>query len=393
MALKDTISHSVWICWKDLLEFSRSRMGMVMLILMPLFMMIMVGFIFPDSGMTIEDAPIAVANLDSGPLGANFTANLGHINSQTGMMELTDSTGLEDIRDRIYTGELDGGIVIADDFTENITSGRQGTIIIMVDQSNPQLSSMTQAALTMTINQLGTNEAMVYLNQTYGVPLNMTLATIKPYDVEVESLIPNDPSYFQFVAPGIMAMVVMMSLMTGLPHAISYEKDMGTLDGMLVAPIRRLSIIVGKVMAQTSRGMLQGLIILLLAMLLFGVHIYGNVLLVFFIMFLSVFSFVGLGILITSFTDKEETAAMMMMTLMFPMMFLGGVFFPIEQMPGFMQTIAHCLPLTYATGALRKVMVLGAGLDSIMTELAFMIAFGMLFLAIAVPMFKKAMNK
>jgi len=393
MALKDTLSHSAWICWKDLLEFSRSRMGMVMIILMPLFMMLMVGFIFPDSGMTIEDAPIAVANLDSGLLGANFTANLGFINSQTGMMELTDSTGLEDIRDRIYTGELDGGIVIADDFTENITSGRQGTIIIMVDQSNPQLSSMTQAALTMTINQLGTSEAMVYLNQTYGVPLNMTLATIKPYNVEVESLIPNDPSYFQFVAPGIMAMVVMMSLMTGLPHAISYEKDMGTLDGMLVAPISRLSIIVGKVMAQTSRGMLQGLIILLLAMLLFGVHIYGNVLLVFFIMFLSVFSFVGLGILITSFTDKEETAAMMMMTLMFPMMFLGGVFFPIEQMPGFMQTIAHCLPLTYATGALRKVMVLGAGIDSIMTELTFMIAFGMLFLAIAVPLFKKAMNK
>jgi ABC-2 type transport system permease protein len=250
-----------------------------------------------------------------------------------------------------------------------------------------------QAALSMTINQMGSGAAMVNLNQTYGIPVNETLAMIKPYSVEVESLIPNEPSYFQFVAPGIMGMVVMMSLMTGLPHAISYEKDTGTLDGMLVAPIQRLSIILGKVLAQTSRGMLQGLIILILAMALFGVRIYGNILLVFFIMFLSVFSFVGLGILITSFSDKEETASMMMMTLMFPMMFLGGVFFPIEQMPRFMQSVAHVLPLTYATSALRKVMILGAGLYSIMTEITFMLAFGLVFLAIAVPMFKRAMNR
>jgi ABC-2 type transport system permease protein len=393
MGLKETFNHSIWICWKDLLDFSRSKMGMIMVIIMPLFMMIMVGFIFPDSTVMIEDAPIAIANLDSGNMGTNFTANLGQINSQSGMMVLTSATGMDEIRTQIYDGKIDGGIVISENFTADILSGRQGIITIITDQSNPQLALQTQTALSMTISQMGSYYAMGSLNQTHGIPANETLASIKPYSVEVESLIPNDPSYFQFVAPGIMAMVVMMSLMTGLPHAISYEKDTGTLDGMLVAPIRRLSIILGKVLAQTTRGMLQGLIILILAMVLFGVAIYGNVLLVFFIMFLSVFSFVGLGILITSFTDKEETASMMMMTIMFPMMFLGGVFFPIEQMPGFMQTISQFLPLTYATSALRKVMILGAGPESIMTEITFMIAFGLVFLAIAVPMFKRAMNR
>ena len=188
-------------------------------------------------------------------------------------------------------------------------------------------------------------------------------------------------------------MVVMMALMTGLPHAISYEKDIGTLDGMLVAPINRLSIILGKVMAQTVRGMAQGFIILILAVLLFGVVIEGNILLVIFLILLTVFSFVGLGILITSFTESEETATMVMMTLMFPMMFLSGVFFPLQQMPGFMQTIAHFLPLTYATTALRKVMVLGAGLSAVTNELIILIIFGLVLLFIAVPMFKKAMNR
>jgi ABC-2 type transport system permease protein len=188
-------------------------------------------------------------------------------------------------------------------------------------------------------------------------------------------------------------MVVMMALMTGLPHAISYEKDIGTLDGMLAAPINRLSIILGKVMAQTVRGMIQGFIILLLAVVLFGVVIQGNILLVIFLILLTVFSFVGLGILITSFTQNEETATMVMMTLMFPMMFLSGVFFPLQQMPWYMQDFAHFLPLTYATTALRKVMVLGADISAVGTEVLILIGFGIALLAIAVPMFKQAMSK
>ena len=93
-------------------------------------------------------------------------------------------------------------------------------------------------------------------------------------------------------------------------------------------------------MAQTGRGLIQGCIILALAIGIFGVAIQGSILLVFALLLLGVFSFVGLGIVITSFTKDQETAQMLMMTLMFPMMFLGGVFFPIQQMPWYMQDIS-----------------------------------------------------
>ncbi len=112
------------------------------------------------------------------------------------------------------------------------------------------------------------------------------------------------------------------------------------MDGMMVAPINRLSIILGKTLGQTARGLLQGVIIFVLAIGLFGVAIQGSVLLVFAMLLLGVFSFVGLGIVITSFTKDQETAQMLMMTLMFPMMFLSGVFFPIQQMPWYMQDIS-----------------------------------------------------
>jgi ABC-2 type transport system permease protein len=84
---------------------------------------------------------------------------------------------------------------------------------------------------------------------------------------------------------------------------------------------------------------------------------------------------------------------MVMMTLMFPMMFLSGVFFPVQQMPWYMQDLSKALPLTYAADALRKVMVLGAGIPQITTELAVLIAFGVIMIAIAVPVFKRAMTR
>ncbi|MEM3513303.1 MAG: ABC transporter permease [Thermoplasmata archaeon] len=406
MSARNVLIHSFWICWKDLVEFSRSKMRVIMLVLMPLFMMAMVGFIFPSNN-TLKDQPVAIANLDEGYTvyvphnHTNISMNMSQIlieqinavNNQTGMMRLSEARDFEEIKVRIQNGELSAGLVIPSNFTTEIIMGRQGCVEIVTDQSNPQLSATMQIVLAKTIEAIGTQVAMYKLNTTYNISMNYTISYIKPYNVEYRGIVEGNSNYFQFVAPGIIAMTLMMSVMTGLPHAISYERDVGTLDGMLMAPIHRLSIILGKVLAQTIRGLVQAVIIFLLAVFLFGVTIHGNILLVILLILLTVYSFVGLGILITSFSDREETATMVMMTLMFPMMFMSGVFFPIQQMPEFMQIIAKFLPLTYATTALRKVMVLGADISAVSLELAILIGFGTVLLAISVPVFKKAMTR
>jgi ABC-2 type transport system permease protein len=191
----------------------------------------------------------------------------------------------------------------------------------------------------------------------------------------------------------MVMLTVMMSVMTGLPVAISQEREVGTMDGMMVAPINRLSIILGKALGQTGRGLIQGVIVMALAMGLFGVLIHGSIVLVAALLLLGVFSFVGLGIVLTSLAKDQETAQMMMMTLMFPMMFLSGVMFPLQQMPWYMQDIAKFLPLTYAADAMRKVMVLGAGVSAISNDLIILIAFGVVMIAIAVPLFRRMMTR
>lgn len=389
------ISHSFRIAWKDLMELFRNRMGLVLLILMPIFMMTMVGFIYP-SETSLNSVPIALVNEDTGfgdySLSSTFIMTLNSINENTGMMTITDASNLDDVREMIQTGDAEGGIIISSDFTSSIMSGKQGTITIVTDQSNPQMSAMIQAVLGEVFEQMGTMLAQQNV-QGLGVDANTSLAVVKPYDIQTKGSIEGEFSYFDFIAPGIMAMTVMMSVMTGLPAAISQEREVGTLDGMMVAPINRLTIILGKTLAQMARGILQGVLILVLAVTLFGVTVHGNILLVFALLLLGVFSFVGLGVVLTSFAKDQETAVMLMMTLMFPMMFLSGVFFPIEQMPWFMQSISKVLPLTYVADALRKVMVLGADIPALTTELSVLIVFGVIMTAIAVPVFKRAMTR
>src|SRR5208283_2390803 len=185
----------------------------------------------------------------------------------------------------------------------------QGTLIIITDQSNPQVSATIQTELPLVFSEIGTMMAQQNVQAlSPAVNASDSLAIVQPYKVQTQGVVPGTSNYFEFLAPGIMAMVVMMSVMTGLPAAISQEKEIGTMDGMMVAPINRLSVILGKTLSQTVRGMLQGMIILVLAVLLFGVTVEGNILLVFGLLLLGVFSFVGLGIVMTSFAKDQQTA-------------------------------------------------------------------------------------
>jgi len=386
------------VAWKDLMELFRNKMMLVMLVFMPLFMMSMVGFIYP-SDTSMSNVSVALVNEDEG-YGSYPSASeplimtLEKMSNSTGMMTIIDASSLDEVRDMIQREDVEGGIVIASNFTLSLMTRKQGIITIVTDQSNPQMSALLQTALKEVFEQMGTwlaQQNVQGLNST--VNESNSLAIVKPYSVHTEGAIPGHFSYFDFIAPGLMAMTVMMSVMTGLPAAISQEKEVGTLDGMMVAPINRLAIIVGKTLAQTARGLLQGTLVLTLAVALFGVTIHGNILLIFALLLLGVFSFVGIGVVLTSFAKDQETAMMVMMTLMFPMMFLSGVFFPIQQMPWYMQSISKVLPLTYAATALRKIMVLGADVSMITTELAVLIGVGVIMTAIAVPVFKRAMTR
>ncbi|AFD00787.1 ABC-type multidrug transport system, permease component [Methanocella conradii HZ254] len=393
MGLVKGIQDSYRIAIKDLLEFERNRIGLIFLFLMPFFMLIMTGYIFPTEN-AYKDIPVALVDLDNSQASQQLIGQLQAMNEKTNMMEFKDAASLENAKTLITRGQAYGAIVIPQGFSDSLSQGKQANITVLSDNSIPQVSMVMQGIGSQAISMLGAQRAAMEV-QMLSVKANQTVnpaAVIAPYKADIQGTVPGDLTYFDFIAPGLLMMIVMMGAMTGIPRAISHEKEIGTFDGILAAPVSEMSIIMGKTIAQTVRGFVQGIIVLIIAILVFGVTIQGNILLAFALLFLGIFSFIGLGILLTSMADNEETAMIFMTVLQFPMMFLTGVFFPIQQMPWFMQGLSKLLPLTYAVSAMRKVMILNAGLVDVLPEVAILLVFGAIMLAIAIPVFRKSMT-
>lgn len=390
-SIKRGVINSFRLGVKDLVVFARDRMRLLTFIIMPIFMMIMIGFVFPSQG-ALKDAPLGIVNLDQGPLGRQIVAILSQPDPQTGdrLFKITNASSETEAVRLIEKQAINGAIVIPADFSTRLSSGGQGVVTVITDQANPQVSIMISGVLDRLMSEISTRLAE---QKVAALGVADPTAVVKPFVVATRGVVPGTPNYFQFMAPGLMAMVIMMAAMTGLAGSISREHELGTLDGILTAPISRLSIILGKSFAQAVRGLIQAGLTLVLAMAIFGVVVQGSLGLLVLLLVLTVFSFIGIGIIISAVASEQETAMTIMMTITFPMIFLSGAFFPVQQMPAVMQWISRALPLTYSVESLRKCIVLGTGMSGMMTEIWVMLGFGVIFTAVAIPIFNQVMTR
>jgi len=395
----NTFKDTWTIARKDLLEFIRDKTRLVTFIIMPIFMLIMVGFIFPNQ-TNVKNINIGIASADNSAMSQKLVNTVSNLEVTKGTKAFNVHTYKteSDIKNAIKDQTVNGGLYIPADFSSNIGANKQANVVVVEDQSNPQVSAITTATLQQVVSGFGRGVAssklgVILAKTPAGAVPSMVTNVLTPITTTVSGLFPGSTNYFEFVAPGIMSMIVLTAVLTGLGASVSRERESGTLDGILIAPVNRLSIILGKATAQAIRGLAQGLIVLLLAIIFFGVTINGSALLVLLILLLGIFSFVGLGVLVSASAAEQETATQLLFMFQFPMMFLSGVFFPIQQMPEFMQWISRVIPLTYAIEAMRKVMILGGNFVAVQGELIVLVVFGAVSLAIAVPVFRRVITK
>jgi ABC-2 type transport system permease protein len=394
MDIVKVFKDSYHVMAKDMLEFRRNKMQLAALFMMPLIFLLMFGFIFPSGG-TQQHMPMGMVNLDQGSGSSEFIAQLNTLNQNNSFMDFKSYSSVDEAKTAINQGKIYGAFIIPAGFSENVSSGKAGDFTVYIDNSNPQSSMQVQQVLTTTLSGLNDIKAeanVMQLAKETNQQVNPQ-SMIFPYVLNVSTTIPGQTNYFNFLAPGLMIMIVMMTVMTGIPEAISKEKEMGTFDGMLSAPISQVSVILGKTAALCTRGFIQCIIVLVMAMVLFGVTIQGSLILAFFMLLLGIFSFIGLGILAISMSGDQASGTMIVNVLMFPMIFLGGVFYPLQQMPWFMQAISQFIPLTYAADAMRKIILLNAGVGDVLYQMLILLAFGVVTMAIAVPLFRKSMTR
>jgi len=385
-----TIEEILTIAYKDLKEFQRNRIGLVFSIMFPIMLIAMFGYMFPSSTNVVHDVPVGIVNLDKGAYGKNITEMIHQALANSTAFNLVNATTQDEAENMIFAGTIKGALVIPENLTQSLVSQNQAKIVILTDPTSPALSGAVAQGFSAVIGAISQQFSYYLMSSFPGANPQFIL---QPVRAETQNIVPGGGSYFDFVAPGFIGLGVMMSGLTAVGVALAREREIGTLDGLLMAPISRVSIILGKTLAQTLRNLIQGSLIIILAIFVFGVHVRGDPLLIAAILILGTLSFLGIGIVATSIAKEQESAQFILGFLQFPMMFLSGVLFPIEQMPLPLQYVSKFLPLTYAVDALRKVMVLGVGLDGVIFQLLLLVILSVATIVLGVPLFDRAVRK
>ena len=198
-----------------------------------------------------------------------------------------------------------------------------------------------------------------------------------------------DIEYIDYLLPGVLAMTMFMSSMLGLGNSIAGERERGELARLFMTPTSISSVLSGKIISQLIREMIQAIILIIAAMIIFNVVINGSLFLLFLVMLVSVLCFVGFGMMISATARTQEDYIQIVMPIAMPMMFICGVFFPKETMPWLLEKLSYFLPLTYANDAVRAVMLQGAGIGSIAMDLLILLAFTALFFVVGVVRFNR----
>jgi ABC-2 type transport system permease protein len=396
-----TLLATWYITQRDLLDFWREKMLIVMFVLMPIILMGMFGYMYPSvpkGNVAVGSIPSAFPNLqlalvrDDYSSGADaFAAAFTDIARSQKLFRVLTYTDYVAARQAIVRGVLSGIVRIPEGFGSALLSGTQASVELTVDETDSQVAAVVQSEVSAIVGIVSARMSTSIINGMMGDRANPTFV-IQPVSVSSVPLI-GTSSRFEFLAPGFMALTVVMGTLLGVGVTIAKEKEQGTMDGLMASPISMTAVIVGKTLAQTIRGLIQAVLVLGISMVLFGVRVYGNPSVMLLALVLGVISFVGVGIIVASIAPDQETAQMMMMLLLMPMMFLCGVMFPVGQLPDWLQLIGKSLPLYYAADALRRVMVLNAGLDVIGKDLTILIVYAVVTMGIAVITFRKTIAR
>ncbi len=349
--------NTLRIAWKDIKFLLRSKTLLVFSILMPVLMMLMMGYVFPKN------------------LEGNFKGKIG-IYSEDPVFSLMLKAKTINANEIVVFSSKDA-------YVEALAKGRVNAVVII-----PKGFMRSEKKVMKVIPNPSNPQAALMIPQ---MAFHLTENTKKKdiFKFKLVGINGEDFNYYEFMAPGMMAMIAIMVISTGLAASITRERELGTLDGLMVAPISRASVVIGKILAQMLRGLIQALIVLCISIIFFGVKVHGSIFTTILLIVLATFSFVGIGIVITSGIKEQETAQIIMTAITFPMMFFSGVFFPIEQMPKIARYISYIFPLTYAADALRKNIVLGTPIKFLTFDITMLLSFALITSLLATLLFPK----
>lgn len=282
----------------------------------------------------------------------------------------------EEIEDRFKTGELKCALVFPSNFADELGHSGRAQVQIITDASDPNGATIAvnyiQAILTSYQQQQ---------NPTAQVPWRIVPQLRQLYNEEQNGSL-------NFV-PGVIALIFMIVCTALTSVAVVREKELGTMEVLLVSPFKPLLVLVAKAVPYLALSIINFIIILLLSVFLLKVEIRGSLALLFFESILFIITCLSLGLLISNQTNSQKTAMLIsMMGMMVPTLLLTGFMFPLENMPLFFRVVSHALPSRYYYIIIKAVMLKGLGFTYIWKETLILGGMAVFLLAVSLKRFK-----
>lgn len=333
-------SRALAITMKSLSQLANDRRTAAFILIVPLMLILIFGYGF---GGQPSHIPVALYDADQGPAGAVLLANLPE-----GILDLTNVSSAAAAQQAVVDGTSWAGIVIPSTFSQSLVAGN-ASLTVYLDGSSPTVSAAVLGAVQAAIQKIVSRG-------------NLRLPVVVASDYVYGSA---STSFIDALAPGVMALVAVFATTVLSILVLVREKSAGLLERLFATPLRPRELVVGHSLSLLVVATGQSLVVLAASIFIFQASFVGDIAIALGVLLLFALGNIGLGLLISSIAQSEFQAVQLIPFLIFPQLFFAGALFPLVSIPQAVRPISVVLPLTYASDALRSILLRGWSLGAV----------------------------
>lgn len=362
--MRPTISRSLQrvlaVLVKELIQLRRDRLTFAMLLGVPVMQLVLFGYAINGDPRHL---PTALVALDEGPLARSVLQAA----RKTGYFEFVAATTDSEAERLIAKGQVQFALIIPADFSRRLLRGERPAVAVYADATDPAATGQAVAAL----QQLASSALVHDLTG----PLAALQGSAPPFELRIHRRYNPEGLTAYNVVPGLMGVILTMTLVMMTSMAMTRERERGTLENLLATPVRPLEMMVGKILPYVLIGYAQVMIVFIAARGLFAVPMVGSFGLLSAMVLVFIVATLAVGFTFSTIARSQMQSMQMTMFYFLPNMLLSGFMFPFRGMPGWAQALGEVLPLTHFLRIVRGIMLKGSGLAEVLPEAAAIGAF------------------
>jgi ABC-2 type transport system permease protein len=366
---------------KEFIQIVRDPRTLMIMFVMPIIMLFLLGYAATND---VRNVPTAIFDQDRSVAARQL---LAAFRAADYFQFTADVDSVDEMKWLIDSGQVKAGLIIPPDYSRRLTAGEQAPVAFVIDGSDPTIAGTALSAATL----IGQTRATAILRATLERRAAGSALTA-PVDVRTQVWYNPDLISAYFMIPGLIGMILQYLAVILTSTAIVRERERGTIEQLIITPIRSWELIAGKLLPYVLISFFDLLLILMLGTLAFNMPINGSVLLLLILAGLFLVTTLGIGLLISTVAHTQFEAMMMAVFIQLPAIFLSGFFFPLAAMPPFLQAISYLIPLRYFLIIVRAVLIKGVGLAAVSGEVLALVVFGVVVMGSAVARFRKRLD-